>query len=404
MPKEALIARFNTEFKGEQDKLYLDFKAYLKKCVEQWTDRRSSSLYAPIATGLQSSGHGKTKTMYHFAKSNFVVYVCLRDEESFGIPITSPISEIFLDYMRGRENATVFLFNLIKASLEKIKEINENDNVHDKYQEFNKYQPWLINHKQSNPLVNQMTESILSGLPSHEKSQTTEVEGLHEYYRNSGLNQNNTPLFIFLDDACSLQENSFQRTCFKSANGSNILSKFNIMLLAVIRLCKYLPIVFFLADSNDKFAEIFSEELEITSSSRHVPIGPHGRTVYHSFYKFLYTDEFAPEQYKSSLRDPKKLYTTILNRNPKENLFLFGRPLWSHVTEPLELAKEKLINASCWTSIEHQDDCLFASLAILSVRTTLQFNFDLVHHKELVSRYLSTLFYIEEERNNYAST
>jgi hypothetical protein len=395
-----VIDAFNCEFKGEKDKVYLDFEKYLKDCMEQWTCPRSQ-LYSPIATGVQSSGHGKSKTMFHFAKSNFVVYVNLRNYSSTGIPVASPITTDFLEYMIYVNTAQKFLFNLIKASFEKMKEIIDNNDIDDKYQEFNKYQPWLLFPMKSNALINYMTRKILSGIPAYRPPPTPfKVDGLNQDLITMGFNKN-TPLFIFIDEASSLLDDSKVRDTDKQGHAI-CLNKLTVMRRAIINLCYQLPIVFFLADTNAKITEVFSNDQTITPTTKMLSEGPADKTVYPSFFKFLYCDQFVPEQYISSLNDPKTLHNFILKRNPEQNLFLYGRSLWSHAKHPLELAKQKLICAMGWSRVNKRDRTC-ASLAILSVRTTLSFSFSFVYDQELVHRHLSTLFYIDEERKQYAA-
>jgi hypothetical protein len=377
----------------------VEFKDYLQTCADMWL---KGQLYAPISSGLQSSGHGKSKTMYHFAKSNFVVYVCLRKEHDFGIPITSPISRQFLDDMIIRQTAKTFLFNLIKVTFEKIKELKEkyNNAVKKKeykniYEEFNQYQPWLIEHDTSSESVCKMKREIVSGILSKSQANSESNEDL----KALGLN-NNTPLFIFIDEAGSLLDGSKDK---EDAKSTVFWSKFRVMRRAIIDLCKDLPIVFFLADTSGKVAKFVSNERSMSKSERKAANNPKDEgQVYPSFYKFLYNDQFVPEHYRPSLKDPGNLYTTIKNRNPKENLFLYGRPLWSNVKDPLELAEEKLICAPCWKNVKERDR-LFASLAIISVRTTLSFNYNLIYDHELISRHLSTLFYVDKDRKSIAT-
>jgi hypothetical protein len=317
--------------------------------------------------------------------------------------------------MVNKETATEFLRNLIEVTYEKIKEIHKKFTINDNatelekknneqqiYREFNTYQPWSISYdKTSNP-VEKMTEEVKKDLKT-----VSQINKLIKNYTFTG-NLNNidktTRLYIFLDEAGSLLDDSEVNDVLENKTKAPI-SKFKVMRRAIIDLCHELPIVFYLADTNGKVAEFISNERTISASEREAIKGPNGKPVYDSFYKFLYIDEFVPRNYRPSLDIHETRYTTILNRDPRENLFLYGRPLWNSVIKlpiPLTLPKQKLICASSWANVAKKDR-LFASLAIISVRTTLSFNYNLIYDQELVSRYLSTLFYIEPDRKNYAT-
>jgi hypothetical protein len=146
---------------------------------------------------------------------------------------------------------------------------------------------------------------------------------------------------------------------------------------AIIDLCQELSIVLILVDTNGKISEFVSSEKSITASEGPAAQGENDKKVYSSFYKFLYIDQFVPKQYEASLNEQKTLYNTILNRNPRENLFLYGRPLWHNNFNPLELAQNKLICAASWQAgavlrngIDYSHHLLFSQCVQLS-RSTL---------------------------------
>src|SRR6266540_1682152 len=79
-------------FKQSSDlsKYFLDF---ITKCAQSWDPRK---YYAPYFSLVQASGTGKTKLLKVIADEVYVVYCCLRDENSSGYPPKSTIATYLL--------------------------------------------------------------------------------------------------------------------------------------------------------------------------------------------------------------------------------------------------------------------------------------------------------------------
>jgi len=74
---------FVSDFIKDQDHdFYEDLKTYLEKCTKKWT---AGEHFAPIVSICQSSGTGKSKCMYEFAKTHFCVFICARKKEEGSI-------------------------------------------------------------------------------------------------------------------------------------------------------------------------------------------------------------------------------------------------------------------------------------------------------------------------------
>ena len=129
---------------------------------------------------------------------------------------------------------------------------------------------------------------------------------------------------------------------------------------------------------------------ERLSESNQVPL-------YEPFYKILFVDSLVPNDYNQNLK--AHLYNGLRNRESYSTLFYFGRPLWgSLLSVPninhdnvMQMAKNKLIHSKSWDSVKNK---FLASIALLSVRTTLSVNYQVFYGSELIARYMSTLFYI----------
>ena len=127
--------------------------------------------------------------------------------------------------------------------------------------------------------------------------------------------------------------------------------------------------------------------------------------IYEPFYKIFFIDSMIPADYFTNLK--QSLFQSLIQRKKDQTLFHYGRPLWSALLyncnsdtgSVLELAQRKLIFSSDWESI---GDKFLASLALLSVRTTLSISYQVKYGSELISHYMSTVFYISDERTNYA--
>jgi hypothetical protein len=352
------------------------FEEYLVKCSNDWIDN-DRSLFAPIATVVQSSGHGKTRAMYEFAKTHISVYICLRSEDVPGFPITSEKAGYFLNHMNTEQNAVLLINSLLNASfkiIDRIKQENSQISEQDIAAKFMTYQPWAY------------------GTSFYKKENVDMFNNLFESASKNAANIisfGSHSIYIFLDEAGSLLEDS------NESDKKKVVSKFRVMRRAIYKHFKGKRLVFALADTNSLVSSFVPNQQALTGSEKSASENLY---FYPSFFKILFIDKFVPENDIRNFSFPT-LYEGIINRNQMESLFLYGRPLWSKSDDKLNLAREKLICASSWNN----SDQYLASIAVFSVRTTFSLNFNIVYGKSLVARYMSTLFYIDENRQDYAA-
>ena len=82
-------------------------------------------------------------------------------------------------------------------------------------------------------------------------------------------------------------------------------------------------------------------------------------------------------------------------------MFYYGRPLWglllaNNYPTILELAQEKLICSSDWLLVKDADKT-FARLSIICSRTTLLLTCNSNFNSNLVSKFMSTLYYVNDD-------
>ena len=158
------------------------------------------------------------------------------------------------------------------------------------------------------------------------------------------------------------------------------------------------------AGTDSKLCDFVSNKYVMSSSERINDLGDK-LTIYEPFYKILFIDSMVQKDYYANLKS--SLFQNLKERKAEQSLYFYGRPLWgslllqsnSNPDSVLELAERKLIFSCDWDSIE---DKFLPSLALLSVRTTLSISYEVKYSSELISRYMSTVFYISEDNTNYA--
>ena len=141
------------------------------------------------------------------------------------------------------------------------------------------------------------------------------------------------------------------------------------------------------------------------SSSERINVSTTNLAIYEPFYKILFIDSMVQKDYFDNLNN--SLFRNLIERKAEKTLFFYGRPLWGSLllqcnSDPdsvLELAHRKLIFSLDWESIRNK---FLPSLALLSVRTTLSISYQVKYGSDLISRYMSTVFYISEDYTNFA--
>lgn len=386
---------FKTAFQHQfidSNSILIKLKNHINLCFEKWEKKE---IYAPIVVICQSSGYGKSRSLYEYAQSNITIFMCLRDENDTGYPPRSKLCSTFIDSFKHTKSIEVVLVALIQASLE-FYDMIEKDSNFSKEQianEFRDYQPWLQNDvkftKKDNTLVsfNERVEQLIS---SNEKC---DLDKLKE-----SINQRMQTLTFVIDEAHVLAN--------KYINGR---SYFLELRTAIKDLFKDFKIAFLLTSTNTSIANFKLSEYQTTDSQRATNL-----RTYPPFCKLVYCDQLKSMEYKDNFKNAfhkeKKLLSFINQRDPVNTLFYYGRPLWCSINTAnnhlfrqniLELAKLKLIRADDWSKLQ-LGNIRYASLAVLASATNVLNNIAIINREfssALIAGYMATLFHENDNCN-----
>ena len=154
--------------------------------------------------------------------------------------------------------------------------------------------------------------------------------------------------------------------------------------------------------TNTKLTGFISNKYAMSTSER-INSQQRDLQIYGPFYKILFIDSLIPNNYLSEFSS--SIYIKLKTRRSDQTLFYYGRPLWgsilahSNSDTVLEMAKNKLLFNIDWESINSK---FLPSLVLLSVRTTLSISYQVKYGSDLISHFLATVFYISDDRTNYA--
>ncbi len=88
---------------------------HINLCIEKWKLIR---IYAPIAVICQSSGYGKSRSLYEYAKNNISTFICLRGPDDSGCPPSSNLRKTFIESLEHPVKAEKVLLAMIQTSVE----------------------------------------------------------------------------------------------------------------------------------------------------------------------------------------------------------------------------------------------------------------------------------------------
>ena len=379
----------HTAFKYNYSKgnFFDKFKLHLFDCVTKWI---SYSIHTPIAVLTQSSGHGKSRLMKEFSNEEICLYLNLQNAVSTGFPKRSKLADDFLSFLNTIFKAEHILFCFISTALDLYNEIKIKNNGKSKEEisrDFVSHQPWFDENEigSNSYLFNQKVHELLN-----ETKHYTVFNLADKFSTIMGENS----LFVFIDEAAALLDPVF--------TDMPVLKLHNFR-KAVQKLFRNLKIVFIVADTNSKITNFIPITYSIKNDSKNSTFKP----AHSPFYSSFFIDKLEGQSdYLKSLENYS--YENLNERNPDKTVFCLGRPLWQSLfsagasyNEVVEVAISKLISASRWCETKDfpRD---FASLAVFSVRTTISLGYNSKFGPELVSRYMATLFYINDERSETA--
>ena len=133
---------FSNQFMEADRYIFNKLQRHIKRCLIEW---RLREIYVPIVVICQSSGYGKSKSIFEYAATNITSFICLRNEKHDGYPPRSSLAQSFIKYLE-KNLIEAFLLALVETSLEfydLIFEDNPNKSQETIALEYRKYQPWL---------------------------------------------------------------------------------------------------------------------------------------------------------------------------------------------------------------------------------------------------------------------
>ncbi|CAI2200234.1 2559_t:CDS:1, partial [Funneliformis geosporum] len=92
------------------------FEKHIDDCADKWKSAQHDVYYAPYTVLFQGSGTGKSRLLYQLAQNRFVLYLCLRERSSSGVP---PATQLFCNYFliekgNAMVNAVAFFYSCVE--------------------------------------------------------------------------------------------------------------------------------------------------------------------------------------------------------------------------------------------------------------------------------------------------
>jgi hypothetical protein len=388
---EKMIEAF--ECKIEEGYFLKHFQNHLKKCTNTWIRNEA---YAPILPICQSSGHGKTRCLKETSKIFISNFVCLRAMDTIGVPGRSKLADSFISSMNDVKSAIDFFYSYSLAALQTVSDIKTRLNLNNRDLKasdlervstvYFEYQPWLY-YKERNleyEKYDQFIQTLNEDLKVKDRDQGPYNAILIEKFETIMRNET---LFFFIDEAKILLEAS------EESSGEEQLSRFRVMRRAIRFLFENIRVMFILTDTNTKIANFISTKYTISASEKS---GLPTQSL-DPYFKILFTDLLVPSNYMTQLRNPT--YKFLLERDPYQTVFHFGRPLWSSFLKQnygytMNMAKRKILMSEGWDKLDSDIKRKMVSLAIFSMRTSLAIEYGQTFGQELVANYMATLFHI----------
>lgn len=393
--KESFKSKFVDEFVLNRLRLHI------QDCAIQW---KREKIFAPITIICQSSGYGKTKSLFEYSTEHITLFICIRNPNENGYPGRSAIADALIQSIKD-DCVNSFLAKYVLTALKLIKQI-KNDPTKTKTSniasEFQKYQPWIYQPEIDaiDTFYNEFKQDCSA---SNENFTNDEVKK----QMNAVFNEESF-LTVVIDEAHILTES--EKKTPTNVNEESI-TYFRILRRSIIELFQKCPIVFVMTSTYTSLADFNIGRNYLTISSRKTKKPNHK-----PFCELIHCNALKSTEYENKLEAFNKstqkngLFDFIKNRDPTKTFFLYGRPLWGSMynamyknpNAPLqdveELARVKLILANNWRDAKLNKQS--ASLAILAVCTNLLNHLIITSQElrsDLIARYMGTLFHFDEK-------
>ena len=416
---DILKESFKSEF--VDNKFVLEqLSEHIKDCSIQWIQ---SNIFAPITIICQSSGYGKTKSLFEYSKEHITLFICIRNFNDNGYPGRSAIADNLInsikdgcvDYFLGKYVLTAlqFIEQIIKQ-LTSAKQLTiakqstraNKPKMREIALEFQNCQPWIYQPKNNdNVLIDKFYNEFNKDCSTANNNFTIDVKKqLNTHFKKD------SPLTVVIDEAHVLTE--LQKEIRTNVEEDSV-TYFRILRRSIIELFRDSPIVFVMTSTYTSIGDFNIGRNYLTISSRTTKKQNHKpfcQLVHCNALKSTVYEEQLETFYRMKAKAKKGLFKFLINRDPRNTIFLYGRPLWGSMYNAMnanqsaapqdlvELARAKLILADNWTANNVNKQA--ASLAILAVTTNL-LNHLIITDQELrsnlIARYMGTLFHYSEK-------
>lgn len=370
-------------------------KEHINGCFDQWS---KNIIYAPVVVICQSSGYGKSKSLYEYAKSNISTFFCLRNEKYDGFPPCSQLKDRFITSLKENE-FQYFLYALIETSIkfyDLIVKENPNLNREQIAFKFTQFQPWLSG--KSNDF---RTNGICINFED-------KVKELFLYYSKYNDQKYINDLRKSFEDKIGKLTISIDEAHVLTDTTVNDKSLYRILSIVCRDFFSTWNIVFAMTSTNTSIYDFILSDFQITESQRKKI-----SKIYPPFCELVYCDQLKSQEYENEFIksfENKTLYVDLPKRDPVTTTFYYGRPLWPSINiesikkfkneKILNLAKVKLIKANDWN--DPNINKKKATMAILGTRTNILNCVSVINRElsaSLVAGYMATLFNINESNN-----
>lgn len=369
---------------------------HLKSC----TKNLQSNIFAQILCLCQSSGHGKTRTMLEIAEDQFVILICMRKAGENGFPSRSPISNAF-EKSLDSPTASLFVQALIQTFMSTIQRLNEQKGDQKLSALFKNTQPWHFFNDPDQPKAAKETDEqiefregvikLYEGLKKQQKVELITSDEWTDFKKIYKVED----LFMFVDEAGQLIVNT---PVTPKPESKTFLTRFRVLRRAIQSLFTGKTMLLVLADTTTNITEFEPSPHELTSSMKKLP----HLVLYQPYIDLLFVNQCVPQDYLNSLKE--MTHEKLLERNPKENVFLYGRPMWSMAVKEDKYIAFAIAKLACSLNPEFgqgNDSAIFMAYALLSVRTTLTLHLDVAYSSTLIAKHLATLVNINEQRSRF---
>jgi hypothetical protein len=317
---------------------------HILNCAESWYNSDNHKIdTGPFVIVCQSSGYGKTKSLYEFASRHITLFTCMRNSNTNGYPSRSYTADILNNAIT--QGTTInFLISYIQTTLDFIDEMREkkqfkNKNEQDFASSFRFCQQW----------VNCDENGLLKSL------QYEFIEALNKNISNININKSNlnekiNDLRMKISTTLKFDGKTVSALTFVIDEAHYLIEKTEIDSRSQFRHLRQcirthltdIKIVFVLTSTCSSIFDFHVGKNNLSPSDRISE-----KKAYPPFCELNLCNQLRPDDYEAKLinycqvKNRSDLYDFIYDRDPFETIFYYGRPLWASYLQAIK--KEKKI-------------------------------------------------------------